>query len=149
EDSSMQTAVARQVSFVAHDLKNPLTAIRIQAELALRQLGDPESGNASRNLKAILRAVEWMNDLVVDLLDAPVIPDQVETLSVHDYVLTAVEQLRFLAEERRVTFDISLAAKLPQVAASRLHALPILLNLVGNAIEHGPTGGTIHISACE
>lgn len=142
----MQTAVAREVSFVVHDLKNPLTAIRIQAELALRQLSDSGGASATRNLKGILRAVEWMNDLVHDLLDTPVPPDDA-ALSVADYVLTAVEQLRFLAEERRVTFDISLAPDLPAVAAPRCHALPVLLNIVGNAIQHGPVGGVIHISA--
>lgn len=143
----MQTAVARQVSFVVHDLKNPLTAIRLQAELALRQLSETEEASATRNLRAILRAVEWMNDLVGDLLDSPVSPDEVEALPVPELVLCAVEQLRFLAEDRRVTFDISLAPDLPAVIASRRHALPILLNIVGNAIQHGPEGGTIHVSA--
>lgn len=143
----MQTAVARQVSFVAHDLKNPLTAIRIQAELALRQLNGSGGSNATRNLKGILRAVEWMNDLVGELLDAPVAPEDAAPLAPADFVLSAVDQLRLLAEARRVTFDISLAPDLPAVAAPRKHALPILLNVVANAIQHGPVGGAIHISA--
>lgn len=142
----MQTAAAREVSFVVHDLKNPLTAIRLQAELALRQMEGSRAASTARNLEAILRAVEWMNNLVHDLLDDPTPADHVE-FSVSEYVLVCVEQVRTLAEERHVTFDISIAPDLPPVFAPRCHALPVLLNILGNAIEHGPVGGVIHISA--
>ena len=143
----MQTAAVRELSFVVHDLKNPLTAIRIQAELALRQMNETGAGNARRNLKGILSAVEWMNDLVHELLDAQANSVEPTAVGVPEYVMEAVEQLRFLAEQRRMTFDIALAPSLPLIAARRCHALPILLNVLGNAIQYGPTGGTIHISA--
>lgn len=142
----MQSGVGHQLSYVVHDLKNPLTAIRIQAELALRQLNGDGQATASRQLKGILRAVDWMNDLVADLLDSQQAgPEGV--VSVPEYVLAAVEQLRFLAEERGVTFNISLSEDLPLIHARRCQALPIILNVLANAIQHGPTGGAIHVSA--
>ena len=51
------------------------------------------------------------------------------------------------AQERGITFNISLSEDLPMIHARRCQALPIILNVLANAIQHGPRGGAIHVTA--
>ncbi|MFL5321231.1 MAG: sensor histidine kinase [Myxococcaceae bacterium] len=135
------------VRFIAHDLKTPLTVIRLQAELALRNF---ESGanavGAERNLRTILRTVEWMSDLVEDLLEGDA-QAELDDVPVSEYVLDAMDRVRALANARGVRFHVSLPPSLPNVRVNRSRAMQILLNLLVNALDHGPQRSWIHVSA--
>src|SRR5205823_4279822 len=71
------------------------------------------------------------------------------TIDLSDLVRETVVALSALAGERRVTLEQNVGSALQPLA---LRAQPgrlrsVLLNLVGNAIEHNRPGGTVRMSA--
>ncbi|MBM4377858.1 MAG: hypothetical protein FJ086_00910 [Deltaproteobacteria bacterium] len=129
---------------LAHDLRTPLCAMRLNAEPALRTLGEGSAREeAARRLAAILRQVAWMAELVeAQLVRVPA----AEVVPVTEFVRVGVERLRPLAEAR--------AARLQEAcggtAAVRVRpalAQQVLANLVVNALEHGPARGDVWVEA--
>jgi signal transduction histidine kinase len=129
---------------LAHDLKAPLCAMQLNAEAALRTLGEgPGHVDAARRLAAILRQVAWMGELVdAQLLGAPL----EEVLPVMELVRVGVERLRPLAEARRATLHQACdGASAVRVRTALVQQ--VLANLVVNALEHGPAQGSIWVEA--
>jgi signal transduction histidine kinase len=129
---------------LAHDLKAPLCAMQLQADAALRTLGDgPAHADVARRLAAILRQVAWMAELVdAQLGSAPA----AEVVPVTELVRVGVERLRPLAEARRATLHQACEG----AAAVRVRpalAQQVLANLVVNALEHGPPRGNVWVEA--
>jgi PAS domain S-box-containing protein len=138
---------------VAHDLRNPLSTILMQAAL-LRQPGDrPE--RCSRNpAEAIERAVQRMNRLIQDLLDvtrleAGYLSVDKARLATEKVVADAVEAQRESAARTAVELDLDLdlAGHLPEVWADRDRLLQVFDNLVGNAVKFSQAGGRIVVGA--
>ena len=129
---------------LAHDLKAPLCAMQLNAEAALRTLGEVgASAESARRLRAILAQVAWMAELVdAQLLAVP----RAEVVPVTEFVRVGVERLRPLAEARRATLHQACGG----AAAVRVRpalAQQVLANLVVNGLEHGPAQGNIWVEA--
>lgn len=140
------------VSFVAHELKNPMTSIKGYTELlASGAVGKVTEMQAS--FLATIRAnVERMATLVSDLNDNSKIEagrlrldfkatDLVE--AVEEVVRSTQRQI----EDKKQTLRLALAAGLPKVWADRVRLVQILTNLVSNAHKYTPAEGEILIGA--
>jgi len=131
---------------MAHEIRNPLVAIRTFAELAPRRLDDPEF--RSNFLTVVQEEIRRIDRLVGDLLTlskpADAVVDEVEIAPICDGVLRATAGM---AEAREVGTRLELA-DLPGVVmgdAGRIHQA--LLNLVSNAIDAEPPGGSVTLRA--
>ncbi len=159
-DNARLYRVARQaidlrddvLGIVAHDLRNPLGTILIQADL-LRRSG-AESERSRKPTDAIERAAKRMNRLINDLLDVA----RAEVGQIHverGPVLTAelisesVEAQQAFAESASIALRSELPAELPAVWADRDRLLQIFENLIGNAIKFTQPGGTVTIGAAQ
>jgi signal transduction histidine kinase/DNA-binding NarL/FixJ family response regulator len=135
---------------VAHDLRNPLNAIRMTADLLLDSSPTPEE--LVRRAELVRRGAEQMDHLIQDLLDvarldagqlaldrAPVAPERL--------VRQAVELNAPLAAARALdlTSDLPPTA-LPPVDVDAQRILQVLGNLIDNAIKFTPKGGKIEVS---
>jgi signal transduction histidine kinase len=134
-------------SAAAHELRTPLAAIKIQAQVALHAKGRGEQ-------------TEALNRLVASIDQASQMVDQLLTLARIDGMAALqakLEQQRLDAVAARVIADLRpLAARRGQVIADRLAKADVdglefgiamlLRNLVDNAARYGPDGGTIRIS---
>jgi signal transduction histidine kinase len=137
------------LSVVAHDLRNPLAAILMQARLLGRRQGQPER-RSRRPGDTIERAATRMNRLIQDLLDVTrleagplsIARDRVPGGQV---VVDAVESQRRLAASAGLSFEVDVDPALPDVWADRDRLLQVLENLLGNAIKFTRRGG--HITA--
>jgi PAS domain S-box-containing protein len=152
----MQRAVhAREevVSIVSHDLKNPLAAILMNAQLLARVLPPGEENpKARQRVAAIERSAERMNRLINDLLDVSRIRGgrlaiEPTDLRVRPLITEAIEALEQLAAEKSLHLTCRVPHELPAVRADRARILQVLANLIGNALKFTPPGGTIVVSA--
>jgi signal transduction histidine kinase len=140
------------VSFVAHELKNPMTAIKGYTELlaggAVGQINDMQSNF----LNTIRSNVDRMSTLVSDLNDDSKIEAdrlRLEFASqnmpgiMDEIVRSANRQI----DEKKQALNLALPEQLPQVWADRTRLAQVLVNLISNANKYTPEGGHIEIAA--
>jgi two-component system OmpR family sensor kinase/two-component system sensor histidine kinase QseC len=148
--SRIQAAMARERDFsavTAHELRTPLAALRLHAQIAQRA-DDPEIRKEALNgLKSSVdRCAHFVDQLLAmarvegDPLDAPH-----ELVKVDQLVSEVITDLSLEAQRRDVRLQ-------PMVRAERMHGRrfgiqTLLRNLVGNAIRHVPPGGRVEITA--
>jgi signal transduction histidine kinase len=137
------------LGIVAHDLRNPLGNVLMQAEL-LRRPGDPDR-RSRKPADALRRAALRMQYIIEDLLD-------VTQLDAGQLALTraAVFPLELIAEVvagqaevcavRSLELRQSVPAKLPALWIDQGRVLQVFENLVGNAVKF-TTAGSITLGA--
>ena len=140
------------VSFVAHELKNPMTSIKGYTELlaagSVGQINDMQT-----NFLSTIRAnVERMSALVSDLNDNAKIEVgrlrlDYKPVDVPDVVDEVVRSTKRQVEDKRQDVELRLPTQLPQVWADRLRVGQVLTNLVSNAHKYTPEGGKIFVGA--
>jgi PAS domain S-box-containing protein len=134
---------------VAHDLRNPLGTILLQAGLLRRGEADPERRKPA---EAIERATVRMNRLIQDLLDvarteAGKLAIECNRIPVAQVVLDSIETQMAFAAAASLELEVDLGPDLPDVWADRDRVLQVFENLVGNAIKFTGPGGRIGVGA--
>ncbi len=140
------------VSFVAHELKNPLTSIKGYSDVLLGGRGG-DLNEMQKNFLATIRSnAERMNTLVSDLNDVTKLQtDNMRMeLSPIDFATALTETLRPLhkqIEDKQQTLNIVMASELPPILADQGRLIQVLTNLVSNANKYTPPEGEIRITA--
>lgn len=138
----------RLIGDVAHELRTPLTTIKGSMEGLLDGVLQPNSETFSE----ILQESERLNRLVSDLqelsrVEAGAYTLDKQTVDVSSLVATAIKRLARPFEEKQVALTPSLPADLPPLHADEDRILQVLANLLNNALQHTPTGGSVTVSA--
>ena len=137
---------------VSHDLRNPVSAIQMTANL-LATTSLPDEKRQSM-LQMIGRASERMNRLIEDLLtigqlqeglEIPLDVDQVNPGVITDEVCEAIG---LQARAKSIDLRCNKPAAIPAVKADRGRIFQVLFNLLDNAIKFTPEGGNIVVN-CE
>ena len=150
-----QRAIAARddvLSFVSHDLGNPLAAVRIASAVLLKRV-QPEDPDYV-HVAGIREAVEQAQRLIRDLLDiqkieAGKLPLHFETLDIGTLIDDAVQSLRPLIDERELRIERKAGSDRARAEADRERVLQALTNLLGNAVKFSPPGGTIAVAAAQ
>jgi PAS domain S-box-containing protein len=149
-----QATQAREevLSVVAHDLRSPLGAISVSAELLMSFSLEPRE--QAYHLEIIQRATSRMSRLIQDLVDVAKIESG--RLSIERYlqeVEPLIDETVDLFRTRALAKKIELRAEMPngmlQIDADRYRILQVLSNLVENAIRFTPAGGEVRVRAEE
>jgi signal transduction histidine kinase len=134
----------------AHELRTPLAALRLQAQVASRAKNEHDRNQA---LTALMECVDRASYLL----------DQLLALARLDDLLTKPSQLKPIAVQRlfdQMMLDIGPQAALKdirfrtQFVAPNIHAIEsalsmLLRNLISNAVRYTPKGGSIMVSTAE
>jgi len=140
------------VSFVAHELKNPMTPIKGFTDLLASGVVGPVNENQAKFLATIRSNVERMKTIVEDLNDNSKIEAgrmelKFKKIDVYDLVETVVRSNTRQVEEKQQTIEVILPPNLPNIWADRVRTEQVLVNLVSNAYKYTPEGGQIIIQA--
>ena len=138
------------LAIVAHDLRNPLAAISMGAELLAGP--DLNADKRAHLAQVIGRTVQTARRLVRDLLDVARVESgqlsiERELIEVAPLLNEACELVQQAARERSVTVACEAAADLPRVDGDRDRLLQVLGNLLGNATKFTPRGGRVTVRA--
>jgi len=143
---------ARKTSFVSnvsHELKTPLTTIRMYAEM-LGEKRVPEEERREHYLKVIIEQSRRLTRLVDNVLDFSRIEQRRKRYRIEP--LDAVAEARALIENQRPRIEqsgLALKLELPESCAARPLDRDVLeqalINLLDNAIKYAVEGGEVLI----
>ncbi len=147
-------AVGRLSAKMAHEVRNPLGAISLNADMLgdiIRGLTGPAAGEAHEVLRGIRQEVRALADLTEEYLIAARLPrPRLEKDSVNELVTEVVDFLRPVAERQGVGIAVSLDEGLPSLPFDRAMLRQAMRNLIRNAMEVLPNGGRVELSTrCE
>lgn len=134
---------------VAHDLKNPLSAVQMYAFLLAES---PLLERERRIVEGITRAVGRMDRLIRDLVEVSrieagsLVLDR-EAVQAGALVWEAVQAAEADAEYRGITLTARVPDREAWVNADHHRLRQVLDNLIGNALKFTPAGGEITIGA--
>ncbi len=143
--SEKLASIGEMSAAVAHGLRNPLASLRASAQLVRRH---PDSPAAVEHLEAIIEEVDRLDRRIGHLLcfsrPAPFhpMPERLDRL-VEGLLPAFAEPLR----EHRVDLQLDLARDLPEVRVDPMQLEQALLELVSNALDAMPDGGTLRLAA--
>ena len=139
------STIGRLATSIVHDLRNPLAAVYGGAEMLMySQLSEAHTQRLARNMyKASLR----IQELLQDLLDVGRgRAGEINPHNLRDLVDDVVASFASAAESQSVTIEVDVPEDL-EVPLDQNRIRRVFLNLLGNALEAMPQGGTITISA--
>ncbi len=136
------------LAIVAHDLRNPLGAIRMSLSF-LRSRMEDDDDRLRKHLEILERSASRMARLIDDLLEASRIEEgklalDLKPCNARLLAETAIEDLRPLAIDKKQTLENRVGAICAvAVRCDRDRIFQVFSNLIGNAIKFTPGGGRI------
>jgi signal transduction histidine kinase len=140
------------VSFVAHELKNPMTSIKGYAELLAAGAVGSINDMQTNFLSTIRSNIERMKTIVEDLNDNSKIEAgrlrlEYKAVDINEAVDDVIRSTRSQIEEKKQTIEVQFSPELPKIWVDRNRLIQILVNLVSNAHKYTQDSGHIFVSA--
>lgn len=136
------TALGRLSAGLAHEIRNPLTSIKV-----LFQAFKDNPALTKEDMKVVLSATEQMDDLLTRFLRFARSDEfNVSDVYINSLIKQVINLAQFQIKNQSINVVLNLS-KLPPIKADRAMIQQALLNLVLNAIEAMPEGGTLTISS--
>ncbi len=140
-----QLAMAgRLASSVAHEIRNPLTAMRWLVEGTVRAY--PQEPLTLEDLRVLLGEIERMEQTVQGMLGL-VRPSESKRVScdLRDLVRQAIELVRARKRQLGVTCQLDLPPEPIRAQVDPVQMKSVLVNLLLNALDAMPQGGQMHL----
>jgi signal transduction histidine kinase/HAMP domain-containing protein len=139
---------------VSHQLKTPLTSIRMAIHLLLGEKVGTLSEKQAELLVTVREESDRLHAILNNLLDISRMESgkaslEFQELSPQMLVMDALEPFRRTAQDQGVTLALDIRGSLAGVRVDRTRAGHIFGNLLTNALQHTPPGGKITVSAEE
>jgi K+-sensing histidine kinase KdpD len=137
------SAVGRMAGTIIHDIKNPMSVLRMYAQLIKRRVSDPE---VSRFADEMIQQVDRFVKMTQEVLDYShgVSALNIETVQLGEVVEMSLKFAEVDFHEKNIIisrdFQYTGACKLDPEKMVR-----VLYNLAGNAADAMPNGGTLSI----
>jgi len=144
--SEKLATVGQLASGLAHEIGTPLNIIYGRADLIKRRVEDREG--IQKNLDVILQQTERITKILQQLLGfvRKKKPEQ-KPLNVCMILETTLDLLDQQIHKQRVTVEKDLKENLPPVTGDPDQLQQVFLNLIINALQSMPNGGTLRLSA--
>jgi signal transduction histidine kinase len=138
------------VAAVSHDLRTPLTSLRLLADAVEDELVDPDTRR--RYLEQMSVHIRSLSALIEDLfelsrLEAGDIQWSLQRVRLDELVGETVEAMRAQADAKRVLVQADVPGDLAPARANPEKLQRVLFNLIQNAIRHTPADGSVTVAA--
>jgi signal transduction histidine kinase len=138
------------VAAVSHDLRTPLTSLRLLSDAVGDELVD--SGTRRRYLDQMSLHIDSLSALIEDLfelsrLEAGDIEWSMQHVALDELVEETITAIRVQAEAEHVAVTARVPAGLAATRANPEKLQRVLFNLIQNAIRHTPADGSVTVLA--
>jgi two-component system, NtrC family, sensor histidine kinase KinB len=140
------------VSTVSHELKTPLTSVRMAVHLLLEESIGELNSKQSELLIAARDDAERLLTMINDLLDLARLESGTEHMMLEprtpgDLVRDAIGSSKDVADQRRVRLVSAIDDGLPMVSVEWHQISHVFSNLIHNAVKHSPAGEEVIVKA--
>jgi len=141
--------VGEMAAKIAHDIRNPMTAIGGFAKRMLTKEHGPDTNKTY--LQIIVQEIDRLEKILNDILSFTTpAPPKLSPADLHCVLHSVAELLAPEMEKSKVTYHEQFAQHLPLVQLDENQFRRMCLNLMKNALEAMPDGGKLTIqTACE
>jgi signal transduction histidine kinase len=145
--------IGKMAAKVAHEIRNPLSSISLNAELLEDEIAAYDSVNTAESsalLKAIISEVDRVTALTEEYLQFSRLPQVNPTKGGIDQVLDEVlEFLRHDLKQKKIEVQFLVERKITETRFDRAQIRRVFLNIIRNAMEAMPKGGLLTIQTEE
>lgn len=129
---------------MAHEIRNPLSAIKTFVQLLPRKVDKP--GFLEKFNRTVPRETERINVLVEELLELSRIPKyEFATTDINGLLRQSIDTIDEVLQRSNIEYHQDLQDNLPLVQADSNQLTKAFINLIRNAIQAMPTGGRLSI----
>jgi signal transduction histidine kinase len=146
--AAANSAKSDLMSFVAHELKTPMTPIKGYADILLSGAVGPLTDPQKQFLAVIRNNIERMKTIVTDMNDSARIEAgklrlDLSAVDAKPIIDECVATARTLFDAKRQTLTVEVPEALPSIQADGVRFAQVLTNLLSNAHKYTPEGGLI------
>jgi signal transduction histidine kinase len=148
EDS--EAARRSLIAAVSHDLRTPVTALRLLAEAVDDEIGDPDTRREYvRRLGVHIRALGGLIDDLFELtqIEAGAMAWSMRVIDLDELVEDTVAAMQPAAAAGGIAVEAQIDASLVPARANPERIQRVLFNLIQNAIRHTPADGSVTVRA--
>ena len=138
-------SVGQLAAGVAHEINNPLGTILLFAEVINKELAadDPRREDLKMIISETIRCRKIVSDLLNFARQQEVLAQECD---IHDLLEQVIEGISRKASFKKVTVLRQFSPQLPAIEADQAQLMQVFVNLLDNAADAMPAGGTITIS---
>ncbi len=140
------------ISTVSHELKTPLTSVRMALYLLVEKtvgpLNEKQHDLVDTAREDADRLLHTLNDLLdlARLEQGPALLD-LQPISPAKLVETAIHSVHEPAQTAAITIETEIASNLSEIRVDQQRILYVFANLLTNAIKYSPSGTTVWVKA--
>jgi signal transduction histidine kinase len=139
------------ISMVAHEIKNPLSAMKNSMNILISQETGPVTDDQNRLLTTSVRGIDRLTRLLDGFLDMSRIGAGQYTLeprwiNMREFLPDVIDSFKTLFNVRRQVLDYAISAEVDKVFVDGPKLEQVLINLLSNAIKFTPSGGVIRVA---
>lgn len=140
------------ISTVSHELKTPLTSIRLAIHVLLNEKLGPLSPQQMEILATARQDSDRLHRVIEDLLDISRIESegaeiQLEPVNVEDLLLQVTDKVRSAFRDQKIKLHLDVAADVPRVLIDPTRFQLVFDNLLNNALKYTASGGEVSLMA--
>ena len=146
--SSQLAAAGKVTAAMAHEIRNPLSSIKMMTQLLRNQL-TPEPEN-TKLVESLLEEIGRVERIVKDLTDL-MRPSELslDVQDINDLIEEILAVLEPRLAHRKISVKKNLEPSLPWIRIDKDKIKQVIWNLMLNAMDSMPDGGVIKVSARE
>jgi len=142
--SDQLALIGKMTAGIIHEIKNPLTSISGLLEMSM--LDKIENEKTSERLRMISNEIKRISKMTSNLVSfARQSQPAFENFSINDCILETLGLMEYQIRSSKIEIKTTMHENIPNVFADRQQMTQVTINLVQNAIDAMPKGGTLFI----
>ena len=141
------STLGEMTTSIAHEIKQPLSAILMNAQTSLRYLrrAEPNLGKVDILTSRVVESAQRAGDIIGRIQDMAGKREATSTLlDFNDVIRQCVVFLRHESEDKGVVITTKLQQDLPAVRGDRIQLQQVIVNLIVNSIQAMKTAPHVH-----
>lgn len=140
------TLMGRLAGGIAHEIRNPLAAVLLNLQYLLQKC--PQDSQDRSFLESAVEGADRINHVVQNTLNlARSAPPFLKEENLNEIIQESLWFMKVPAQQKNIKLELHLTDELPPVHADAKQVQQVILNLMQNAIEATPEGGTIVVTS--
>ncbi len=144
-ESERLAHIGKLTTSLAHEIRNPLSSVKMNSQIILKNI--KFEGNDKRRMEIIVNEISRLERILDEMLDfAKPIKLNLQPISIHQVIDSCLEILDTKIWEKAIKVKRVYEEGIPEILADQEKMEQAVINILLNAIEALPEGGSIEVS---